>query len=86
MAYVKWFQEHTARNTYSKPMEIRCCDLFKPDGPASFLPIEKIQEVCVTCNILINDEVVTAVNPMKKKYFFSYVQLHCIFDICVYHM
>lgn len=69
MAYVKWFQEHAARNTFSKPIEIWCCDLFKPVGAASFLPVENIQEVCVTCNILINDEVVTAVNPMKKKIF-----------------
>ena len=67
LAYVKCFQEHTAKNAYSKPIEIWCCDLFKPVGPASFLPIVKIQEVCVTCNALINDEVVTAINPMTEE-------------------
>ena len=69
MACVKWFQEYDARSTISKPIEIWCHDLFKPYGPASFLPIENIHKVCVTCNILVNDEIVTAVNPMKKKIF-----------------
>ena len=69
MAQVKWFQEHAARNTFSKPIEIWCHDLFKPFGAASFLPVENIQEVCVICDILINDELVTAVNPIKKKVF-----------------
>ena len=69
MACVKCFQEHDARNTSSKPIEIWRHDLFKPFGPISFLPIENIQEVCVTCDILVNDEVVIAVNPMKEKIF-----------------
>ena len=66
---MKWFQEHNARNTFSKPIEIWYRDLFKPYGPASFMPIENIQEICITCDIVMNDEVVTAVNPMKKKIF-----------------
>ena len=69
MAYIKWFQEHAARHCIFKPVEIWCNGLFKPCGPASFMPVEKIQEICVTCDILINDELVTAVNPLRKKIF-----------------
>ena len=69
MAHIKWLQEHNCRNSLLKPVEIWCCDLYKPVGAASFMPIERIQEVCVTCNISINDEIVTAVNPIRKKIF-----------------
>ena len=69
MAHVKWFQEHNARKEYLNPVEIWCSGLFKPFGPASFIPVEKIQEVCITCDISMNGEVVTAINPIKKKVF-----------------
>ena len=69
MAYIKWLQEHSCKNSLLKPVEIWCCDLYKPVGAASFMPIERIQEVCVTCNLSINDEIVTAVNPIRKKIF-----------------
>ena len=69
MAYVKWFQEHPSRNRYFKPVEIWYSDLFKPFGPASFIPMEHIQEICITCKVCINNEIVTAVNPIRKKIF-----------------
>ena len=69
MAQVRWFQEHIYQNSLLKPVEVWCCGLYKPFGPASFMPIENIQEVCITCEISINDEIVTAVNPIRKKIF-----------------
>lgn len=51
-----------------KPVEI-WSDMFRPTGPASFIPVEKIVDVCVTCNMSVNDEVVIAVKPMRKKIF-----------------
>ena len=69
MAHIKWFQEHSAREKYLNPVEIWCSGLFKPFSPASFIPVEKIQEVCIMCDVSINDEVVTAINPKKKKVF-----------------
>lgn len=68
MAFVRWFQEHSARNSFMKPVEI-WSDMFKPFGPASFIPINKILDVCLTCTIKVNDEVVIAVNPIRKKIF-----------------
>ena len=67
--HVKWFQEHLSRNC--KPVEIWYSDLFKTFGPASFMiiPMECIQETCITCEVSINDEIVTAVNPISKKLF-----------------
>ena len=45
-----------------------CSGLFKPFSCASFIPVEKIQEACIICDVSINGEVVTAINPIKKKY------------------
>lgn len=69
MAHIKWFQEHDAREKYLNPVQIWCSGLFKPFGPASFIPVEKIQEVCLSCDVSINDEVVIAINPIKKRVF-----------------
>ena len=38
MVQVKWFQEHPNRNRFLSPVEIWYNDLFKPCGPASFMP------------------------------------------------
>jgi len=69
MAKIKWFQEHHARFYMYKPVEIWCNDLYKPCGPATFMPLNKIREVCVTCEITINNEKVLALNPIRKKIF-----------------
>ena len=69
MAHVKWFQEHDARYSFLDPVESWCNDVFKPFGPASFIPVEKIYEVCITCDLSIDGENVIAINPMRKKIF-----------------
>ena len=66
MAHVKWFQEHNARHDFMEPVEI-WYNMFKPFGLASFIPIEKICETCITCNLLMDGESVIAINPMRKK-------------------
>ena len=66
MARVKWFQEHSAKQKYSSPVEIWYSGLFKPFGPATFMPVERIKEICIACDISINGEEVIAVNPMQK--------------------
>ena len=69
MANVKWCQEHSAKQKYSNPVEIWCSGLFKPFGPGTFMPVERIKEICIACNISIDGEEVIAVNPMQKKVF-----------------
>ena len=68
MAFVRWFQEHSCRHSFMKPVEI-WSDMFTPLGPASFIPLERIIDVCVTRTLSMNGEVVIAVNPMRKKIF-----------------
>lgn len=68
MAFVRWFQEHSARYSFMKPIEI-WSTMFKPISPACFIPITKITDVCITCSLSLSGEVVTAVNPMRKKIF-----------------
>ena len=52
-----------------KPVEIWCNDLYKPCGPATFMPLEKIKEVCVTCELMLSNEQVLAINPIGKNFF-----------------
>jgi len=68
MAFVRWFEEHSARYSLMKPVEI-WSTMFKPIGPTSFIPITKITDVCITCSFSLSGEIVTAVNPMRKKIF-----------------
>ena len=51
------------KNSFMKPVE-NWFDMFKPFDPASFIPINAL--MCVTYSITINDEVVIAVNPIRK--------------------
>ena len=44
MARVNWFQEHPERHNHrSGTTEIWCKDIFEPLGPASFMPVQRIQ-------------------------------------------
>ena len=75
MAHVKWFQEHNARYSFLDPVEIWCNDMFKLFEQASFIPVEKISEVCVTCDLSIDGE-----NTMRKKEISvaKYIVMHCV--------
>ena len=72
MVNIKWYQEHPDKEKLSKPIEIWCNQLFKPFGPASFMPIIHIHIVatCVNCEIELNNEKVLANNPNRKKVFY----------------
>ena len=44
MAYVSWFQKHPDRYKHKSGItEIWCKDIFEPLGPASFIPVQRIQ-------------------------------------------
>ena len=47
------FQGHIARHSFLNQWKFG-------------IMVEKIQEFCITCDISINDELVTVVNPMRK--------------------
>ena len=69
MAKIKWYQDHPDKAKLSHPVEIWCGKLFKPFGPASFMPIIRIYDTCVSCEIEINNEKVLAINPNRRKIF-----------------
>ena len=51
MARIKWFQDHPDKEKLSRPIEIWSVKLFKPFGPATFMPIIRIYDTCVSCEV-----------------------------------
>ena len=70
MIKVKWFQEHQCRNIdHIEPVEIWCNELYKLQGPASYIPLIRVHDVCATCVVSIDHENVLLVNPLRRKLF-----------------
>ena len=69
MAKVLWFEHPAETASLPGPVGLWCRTLFKPFGPASFIPITRIKEICITCELTIGGEPVLAVNPVRKKIF-----------------
>ena len=69
MAKVQWFKNTVNIAVSPGPIQFWFGTLFKPFGPASFIPITKIKDICVTCKLMIGRELVLAVNPIRKKIF-----------------
>ena len=69
MAKIKWLQDHPEKSRLPEPVKIFCNDMFKSHGPASFMPIVRIYDTCVSCEIEINNETVLAINPCRSKIF-----------------
>jgi len=70
MVKVRWFQEHQYRDIQRLELfEIWSNDLYKLHGPASYMPLIRVHEVCATCITNIDGESVLLVNPVRKKMF-----------------
>ena len=70
MVKVRWFQEHQNRNVqHLEHVEIWSNDLYKSHGPASFMPLMRVYQVCATCIINVDGENVLLVNPVRRKLF-----------------
>lgn len=69
MVKVKWFQDNPAKNALKDPIQLWNSTLFKPFGPASFMPLMRLHEICVGCEIDFKGEHLLAVNPIRKKVF-----------------
>ena len=48
MTCVKWFQQHDLRHVLMTPAQLWHENSFKAFGPASFIPMEKVLEICVS--------------------------------------
>ncbi|XP_065917612.1 uncharacterized protein [Dysidea avara] len=71
MVCVKWFQQHDLRHVLMKPAQLWHVNSFKAFGPASFIPMEKVLEICVSISLSVDSEMVIAVNPLRKKSFYK---------------
>ena len=71
MAHVSWFQKHRDRHKHENGItEIWCKDVFEPFGPASFLPMQRIQCKIVGTVQAWKRENVLFVLPLEKKIYF----------------
>ena len=68
MARVSWFQEHPDRHKdESGTTEVWCKDIFEPLGPASFIPVQRIQHKFVGTVQTWRRESVLVVLPLERK-------------------
>ena len=69
-AFVQWYQHHSLQqNVVTTRMETWCANLFEPFGPASFLPVQRIQSQFVAAFNSMNDEDTLYACPIPQKTF-----------------
>ncbi|XP_020908438.2 uncharacterized protein LOC110246438 [Exaiptasia diaphana] len=66
-AVVHWFKEHPAKNEIGPPIEIWCRDIFEIDGPANYIPVQRIHQKFVPAIETFKREKVLVVCPLPKK-------------------
>ena len=69
MASVQWFQHHPRQHMFGSPVEVWTSSVHEPFGPASFIPINRIKNMCAVCPIQVERENVFVVIPLKRKVF-----------------
>ena len=67
LAYVMWYQNHPSKDYFGQPLQVCCKDLFEQLGPATFLPVQRIQSKFVPAFQRVNGEDVLVVCPMTTK-------------------
>ena len=70
LAFVNWFQKVHCRHALCTGVEVWCHKLYEPDGPASFMPVQRIKSKCVCATVRIKNEELLAVTPHIR-------QLYC---------
>jgi len=66
-AAVHWFQEHPARKLLGPPVEVWCKDLFEMDGPANFIPVQRIHQKFVPASDKVQGEQLLVVCPLPQR-------------------
>ena len=67
IACVKWFQRHPRQNMFGAPVEVWTAAMHESFGPASFIPVNRINNLCVVCPLTVERENVLVVTPLKRK-------------------
>lgn len=68
-AAVQWFEHHPSRNYLGDPVELWCYNLFESLGPASYLPVQRIQSKFVAGRDTFQEETLLVVMPLNQKVF-----------------
>ena len=66
-AAVEWFKSHPSRNSLGNSVELWCYDLFESFGPASYLPVQRIQTRFVAAIDKLDVETLLVVMPLQQK-------------------
>lgn len=67
IAYVMWYQNHPNKDYFGQPLQVCCKDLFEQLGPATSLPVQRIQSKFVPAFQRVNGEDVHVVYPLTRK-------------------
>ena len=69
MAKIQWYQEYPMMQSVSAPVEVWSSQFLSHVGPASFMPIMRVHDNCVSYEAEVNNEKVLFVNPTRNKVF-----------------
>lgn len=67
LAEVKWFHPHNSRHAIGAPVEVWCRDHYEMEGPADFIPLQRIHSKFVPAFEVLENETVLVVCPMPRK-------------------
>ena len=63
LAFINWMQKVPYRQSICPGVEVWCHKLFEPEGPASFMPVQRISSKCICATVRIKNENLLAVIP-----------------------
>ena len=63
------YQDHPEKYKLSEPIQVWCSLLHEPLGPASFIPLMRIYQICASCEVKLNHKRVLLINPVRNKKF-----------------
>ena len=68
LAYVRWFQKHSAENMYKTELaKVYAKSIYEIEGPAVFVPIQKIKSKFISGFAKVKGEAVRIVLPKPPK-------------------
>ena len=77
-AYIRWYQKHDGRDSYESPsVSVWAKNVFEPDGPASFIPIQRIKGRIITGLVTWRGEVVRVTIPQISRNYWWIITVHC---------
>ncbi|XP_031560353.1 uncharacterized protein LOC116296474 [Actinia tenebrosa] len=67
LAEVRWFQVHPRRDALGAPLQVWCNNHYEIEGPADFIPLQRIHAKFVPAIQVLNNENVLVVCPLPRK-------------------